>query len=62
MDGYAFDYSHGRRSLGEAMHEIKRGYYFPKLRWWHCYEFARDRLFGTGNVRNEVLALSLIHI
>ncbi|MCP9796860.1 SGNH/GDSL hydrolase family protein [Cyanobium sp. Lug-B] len=56
MEGYAFDYSHGRRNLGEAMGEIKRGYYFPKFRWWHSYEFARDKLFGTGNIRNEVLA------
>jgi hypothetical protein len=56
MRDYALDYTHGRRNLGEAMHLIKRGYWFPKIRWWHSYEFARDRLFGTGNVRNEVLS------
>ena len=55
MDDYAFDYSHGRRNLGEVMHVIKRGYWLPKLPWWHSYEFAKDRLVGTGNVRNEVI-------
>jgi lysophospholipase L1-like esterase len=55
MDDYAFDYSHGRRNLGEVLHVIKRGYWFPKLRWWHSYEFVKDRLVGTGNVRNEVI-------
>jgi lysophospholipase L1-like esterase len=55
MADYAFDYSHGRRNLGEVIHVIKRGYRFPKLRWWHSYEFVKDRLVGTGNVRNEVL-------
>ncbi|MFN4276620.1 MAG: SGNH/GDSL hydrolase family protein [Ferrovibrio sp.] len=56
MDDYALDYTHGRRNLGEALHVIKRGYWLPKIRWWHSYEFAKDRLVGTGNVRNEVLA------
>ena len=37
------------------MHVIKRGYWLPKLPWWHSYEFAKDRLVGTGNVRNEVI-------
>jgi len=55
MDGYAFDYAHGRRNLGEALHVIKRGYWFPKLRWWHSYEFVKNRLVGSGNVRNEVI-------
>jgi lysophospholipase L1-like esterase len=55
MDDYALDYSHGRRNLGEVMHIIKRGYWFPKVRWWHSYEFVKDRLVGTGNIRNEVL-------
>ena len=55
MDDYAFDYAHGRRNLGEVLHIIKRGYWLPKLRWWHSYEFLKDRLVGTGNVRNEVL-------
>jgi hypothetical protein len=34
---------------------IKRGYRFPKLAFWHSYEWAKDRLVGTGNVRNEVI-------
>jgi len=56
MDGYSLDYTHGRRNLGEALLEIKLGYYFPKLPWWHSYEYVKDRLVGTGNIRNEVLA------
>ena len=56
MDDFRFDYRHGRRNLGERLHIIKRGYYPPKLRFWHSYEFVKDRLLGTGNVRNEVLA------
>lgn len=51
----ALDYSHNRKNLGECMGEIKRGYYLPKLKWWHSYEYTKDRLFGTGNIRNEVL-------
>jgi hypothetical protein len=56
MDGYSFDYAHGRRNLGEALHTIKRGYWFPKIAWWQSYEYAKGILVGTGNVRNEVLA------
>jgi hypothetical protein len=56
MEGYSFDYTHGRRNLGEALHIIKRGYWFPKLSWWHSYEYAKDRVVGSGNVRNEVLS------
>lgn len=56
MNDYSFDYSHGRRNLGEALHVIKRGYWFPKIGWWHSYEFAKEKMVGTGNIRNEVLA------
>lgn len=56
MDDYAADYAHGRRNLGEVLHLIKRGYRFPKLPWWHSYEYVKDSLVGTGNVRNEVLS------
>ncbi len=56
MERYELDYAHGRRNLGEVLASIRLGYLFPKLPWWHSYEFARDRLVGTGNVRNEVLA------
>lgn len=54
MEGLRTDYSHGRRNLGEMLHLIKRAHHLPKFRWWHSYEFARDRIFGTGNVRNDV--------
>lgn len=57
----ALDYSNNRKNLGEYMHKIKRGYYFPKIRWWHSYEFAKDSLFGTGNLRNEVLRKIIPH-
>lgn len=55
MDDYSFDYAHGRRNLGEALGTIKRGYWFPKIARWQSYEFAKEKLVGTGNVRNEVL-------
>lgn len=54
-EDFALDYSHNRKNLGEFLHIIKRGYYFPKIKFWHSYEFFKDRLFGTGNIRNEVL-------
>jgi lysophospholipase L1-like esterase len=57
----ALDYSHNRKNLGECLGEIKRGYYFPKLKWWNSYEYAKDRLFGTGNIRNEVLRRIIPH-
>jgi lysophospholipase L1-like esterase len=55
MEDYSLDYSHGRRNLGEVLHVIKRGYYWPKIPFLHSYEALRDSLVGTGNVRNEVL-------
>lgn len=51
------DYSHARKNLGEVLHRIRLAYYLPKIRFWHLYEFLKDRKFGTGNVRNDVLAL-----
>ena len=54
-DDFELDYSHNRKNLGEVLHVIKKGYYFPKIRFWHSYECLKDKLFGTGNVRNEVL-------
>ena len=29
----------------------------PKIKFLHFYEFIKDKLFGTGNVRNDVLRL-----
>ena len=54
-DNFELDYSHNRKNLGEVLEVIKRGYYFPKIKFWHSYECLKDKLFGSGNVRNEVL-------
>ena len=54
-DNFELDYSHNRKNLGEVMRVIRRGYYFPKIKFWHSYECLKDKLFGSGNVRNEVL-------
>lgn len=59
-EDFALDYSHNRKNIGEFLHIIKRGYYFPKIKFWHSYEYLKDRLFGTGNVRNEVLKKIII--
>lgn len=52
-DDFALDYSHCRRNLGEEITKIKIASYLPKLRFWHLYEWLKDSIFGTGNVRNE---------
>tara|TARA_R100001377_G_scaffold4891_1_gene2802 strand:- start:1035 stop:2108 length:1074 start_codon:yes stop_codon:yes gene_type:complete len=57
MDNFQSDYQHGRRNLGEVIHKIKRAYLLPKIKFWHSYEFIKDKLFGTGNIRNDVLRL-----
>lgn len=55
QEDFELDYSHNRRNLGEVLAKIKRGYYLPKIRCLHLYEYVTDRLFSSGNVRNEVL-------
>lgn len=55
-EDFSQDYSHGRYNLGERIGRIKWGYYFPKIPFWHSYEFLKDHILGTGNVRNEVLS------
>ena len=55
QDNVAFDYTHVRKSLGEVLSHIKIGYFFPKISFLHFYEFTRCTLFGSGNIRNEVL-------
>tara|TARA_R100001230_G_C5672437_1_gene177521 strand:- start:143 stop:1186 length:1044 start_codon:yes stop_codon:yes gene_type:complete len=57
MDDFCADYQHGRKNLGEVIHKIKMANYLPKLKFLHSYEFIKDKLFGTGNVRNDVLKL-----
>jgi lysophospholipase L1-like esterase len=57
MHNVQSDYSHGRKNLGEVLGLIKRANVLPKIRFWHSYEFIKDKLFGTGNVRNDVLNL-----
>jgi hypothetical protein len=54
MERFARDYSHGRHNLGEKIGRIRWASYFPKIRFWHSYEWLKDTLVGTGNVRNEV--------
>lgn len=59
MDGFRSDYSHGRMNLGEVIERIRLASRLPKFRWWHSYECLKDRVFGTGNVRNDVLRMIL---
>jgi len=55
MSDFARDYSHGRYNFGEVIPRIKRAYYWPKIPGWTSYEYWKDKNFGTGNVRNDVL-------
>mgnify|MGYP003119908364 CR=1 FL=1 len=57
MDDFQNDYQHGRKNLGEVLHKIKRAYFLPKIKFLHFYEFCKDKLFGTGNIRNDVLKM-----
>ncbi len=57
MDDFQSDYQHGRKNLGEVLYKIKRACLLPKIKFLHFYEFCKDKLFGTGNVRNDVLKL-----
>lgn len=59
MPDFRTDYAHGRMNLGEVLWRIKIAYYFPKIRWWHSYEWLKDWMFGTGNIRNDVLRMIL---
>lgn len=55
MENFCMDYSHGRYNLGERIGRIRRAYYLPKISFWHSYECLKDRVLGTGNVRNDVI-------
>lgn len=57
MKDFSPDYHHGRKNLGEVLPIIKRAYYLPKIKFWHLYEFLKDKTFGTGNIRNDILRL-----
>jgi len=57
MDDFQTDYQHGRKNLGEVLHKIKRAYMLPKIKFLHFYEYLKDKLFGTGNIRNDVLRM-----
>lgn len=59
MDEFHTDYTHGRANLGEIIWRIKLAYYLPKIKWLHSYEYIKDRIFGTGNIRNDVLRMIL---
>ena len=56
-EGFQADYSHSRKNLGEVLYKIRFAYMFPKIKFWHSYEFLKDKIFGTGNTRNDVLRL-----
>ena len=58
MDNFKRDYSEGRKNLGEILHKIKFSSYLPKIKFWHSYEFLKDKLFGTGNIRNDVFSMT----
>jgi lysophospholipase L1-like esterase len=55
MSGVRTDYSHGRKNLGEVLHLIHRANILPKIPFWQSYEFAKNKISGTGDVRNDVL-------
>jgi len=57
MKDFSPDYHHGRKNLGEVLPIIKRAYYSPKIKFWHLYEYLKDKTLGTGNIRNDVLRL-----
>ena len=57
MDDFESDYQHGRKNIGEVVHSIKRANLLPKIKFFHLYEYIKDRLFGTGNARNDLLKL-----
>jgi lysophospholipase L1-like esterase len=56
-EDFSTDYYHGRKNLGEVLPIIKRAYYLPKIKFWHLYEFLKDKTLGTGNIRNDLLRL-----
>lgn len=57
MKDFSPDYHHGRKNLGEVLPIIKRAYHLPKIKFWHLYEYLKDKTFGTGNIRNDILRL-----
>ena len=57
MNDFELDYQHGRKNLGEVIHKTKMVNMLPKIKFLHSYEFVKDKLFGTGNIRNDVLRL-----
>tara|TARA_R110000796_G_scaffold123761_4_gene238202 strand:- start:20533 stop:21615 length:1083 start_codon:yes stop_codon:yes gene_type:complete len=57
MDDFDNDYQHGRKNLGEVLSKIKIANIFPKIKFLHSYEYIKDKIIGTGNVRNDVLKL-----
>lgn len=57
MENIAPDYSHGRKNFGEVFSDLKRGVYLPKIKFWHLYEFCKEKTVGTGNMRNDILKM-----
>lgn len=55
MECFLNDYSHGRKNLGEIIWKIKFSSFIPNLYFWKSYNFLKNKLFGSGNVRDEVI-------
>jgi len=57
MGDFESDYQHGRKNIGEVVYKLKLVNLLPKIKFFHLYEFIKDKLFGSGNARNDVLRL-----
>lgn len=55
MDNFSLDYSHGRCNLGRGIFKLRMKSIIPQIKFWHSYEYIRTKLFGTGNIRDDVI-------
>ena len=55
MNDFSNDYLHGRRNLGEIIKNIQYVSYLPKISFWKLYEFLKTKIFGSGNVRDDII-------
>lgn len=65
MDSFSLDYSHGRCNIGRKIHKLKQKSYLPQISVWHLYEHFRNKFFGNGNIRDELIEairLNKIHV
>jgi len=56
MEDFCRDYSHGRCNLGSKIGKIKMRALVPHIYYLHSYEYLRNKVFGTGNIRDEVMS------